>query len=122
MRKSLALALLFLVLAGCVSQPKPGANQIPIKLIINFSGYSQEFDVNVSENSSAFDALKKVILVDYTDYPGAGLFINKMGNVSNSKDRYWMFYVNGTLANVGVSSYVINQSVVIEMRYEKPSW
>jgi len=122
MKRSLALVFIFLVLAGCVSQPQPGTNQIPVKLIINFSGYSQEFDVNVSENSTAFDALKKVILIDYTDYPGAGVFINKIGNLSNSKDRYWMFYVNGTLAGVGLSSYLINQSVVIEMRYEKPAW
>ncbi len=122
MKKSLALVFIFLVLAGCVSQPKPGINQIPIKLILNFSGYSQEFDVNVSENSTAFDALKKVIPIGYTDYPGAGVFINKIGNVSNSNDRYWMFYVNGTPADVGLSAYVINQSVVIEMRYEKPAW
>jgi hypothetical protein len=122
MRKSLAMAALFLLLAGCVSQPKIGTNQIPVKLILNFSGYSQEFDVNVSENSTAFDALMKVVQIDYTNYPGAGLFVNKIGNVSNSKDSYWMFYVNGTLADVGLSAYLINESVVIEMRYEKPAW
>jgi hypothetical protein len=122
MRKSLALVLLFLVIAGCIGQPKLGENQIPVKLIINFSGYSQEFSTTVQENSTAFDLLNRFVPIDYTDYPGAGVFINRIGNISNSNDKYWMFYVNGSLASVGLSAYLINQSVAIEMRYEKPKW
>lgn len=121
MKANLALLALFLVLTGCVNQPQTGANQIPIKLIVNFSDYSQSFNLNVSGNSTAFDALKGAMPIDYTDY-GTGAFINGIGNTSNSDDHYWMFYVNGTLSDIGLSAYLINESVVIEMRYEKPVW
>ncbi len=123
MRKELLIALaLILSLTGCVNQPNIGSNQIPIKLIVNYSGYSQTFDVNVSENSTAFDLLKKFVQLDYKESPGLGAFINSINNVSNTNTDYWMFYVDGNLSGVGVSAYVINQSAVIEMRYEKPSW
>jgi len=121
MRKSLALVLLFLVIAGCIGQPKLGENQIPVKLIINFSGYSQEFSTTVQENSTAFDLLKQYALLDYTT-SAFGAFINGINNVSNAGDKYWMFYINGKQAEVGVSSYFINDSVIIEMRYERPVW
>jgi len=121
MRKSLALVLLFLVLAGCIGQPKLGTNQIPVKLIINYSDHVQTFDVAVPENTSAFDLLKQYALLDYTT-SAFGAFINSINNVSNAGDKYWMFYVNGTLADVGLSAYLINQSMVMEMRYESPKW
>lgn len=123
MRKELLVVLaLVLSISGCVNQPNIGSNQIPVKLIVNYSGYSQTFDVNVSENTTAFDLLKGHVKIAYKDYPGMGVFINSIENVSNSQDNYWMFYVDGNLSGVGVSAYVINQSTVIEMRYEKPSW
>jgi len=121
MRKSLALVLLFLVLAGCIGQPKLGTNQIPVKLIINYSDHVQTFDVAVPENTSAFDLLKQYALLDYTT-SAFGAFINSINNVSNAGDKYWMFYINGKQAEVGVSSYFINDSVIIEMRYERPAW
>jgi len=121
MRKSLALLFLFLVLAGCIGQPKLGTNQIPVKLIINYSDHVQTFDVAVPENTSAFDLLKQYALLDYTT-SAFGAFINSINNVSNAGDKYWMFYTNGKQAEVGVSSYFINDSVIIEMRYERPVW
>ena len=123
MRKELLIVFaLVLSLSGCINQPNIGSNQIPVKLIVNYSGYSQTFDVNVSENSTAFDLLKKFVHLDYKESPGLGAFINSINNVSNTNTDYWMFYIDGNQSGVGVSSYFINKSVTIEMRYEKPSW
>ena len=123
MKKELLIVLaLVLSITGCVNQPNIGTNQIPVKLIVNYSGFSQTFDVNVSENTTAFDLLKGHVKIAYKDFPGVGVFINSIENISNSQDKYWMFYVDGNLSGVGVSAYVINQSTVIEMRYEKPAW
>lgn len=110
------------MLTGCISQPKIGTNEIPVKLIINYSDFSQVFETKVLENSTVFDLLKNYTQLDYTDYPGVGVFINRINNLSNSQEKFWMFYVDGNLSGVGVSAYVINKSIVIEMRYEKPSW
>ena len=111
------------MLTGCVGQTI-GTNEIPVKLIINYSDHFDVFNATVLENSSVFDLLTSVLGtgLEYSESPGLGAFINGINNVSNSQTDYWMFYVEGNLSNVGVSSYLIDHSVTIEMRYEKPVW
>jgi hypothetical protein len=122
-RKALLSVFVLLIASGCIAQPQnTGMDQIPVTLTLNYSGHSQTFEATVPGNSSVLDLLSRYATLDYTDYLGAGAFINSINNVSNSEDSYWMFYVNGTLADVGVSAYLINQSIAVEMRYEKPSW
>jgi len=121
-KELLIVFALVLSITGCINQPNIGSNQIPVKLVVNYSGYSQSFDTTVLENTSAFDLLKKFVLLDYKESPGLGAFINGINNVSNTNTDYWMFYIDGNQSGVGVSSYFINKSVTIEMKYEKPSW
>ena len=55
----------------------------------------------------------------YKYYRRYGAFITSMCNVENDKINsvYWMFYVNGHEATVGVSIYTVQPNDVLEMRY-----
>ena len=113
------LVFLFILLAGCIGQ-KIGENQIPVTLIINYSGNAIRFETSVLENSSVLDLLKNKTALTYKEFPGLGVFVESINNISNSQTEYWMFYVDGNLSSTGVSNYLINKKVVIEMRYEEP--
>ena len=85
----------------------------------------------VSSLSTAFDVMNAVAAqahpcyqFKYKTYSGMGAYITSICGVAPNHEAkmYWMYYVNGKKANVGVSSYVPNQNDVITWKYEKVSW
>ncbi len=86
--------------------------------------------VSVSSAASAFDVLKAASQVQncykfrYKNYSGLGAYITSICGVQqNHEERmYWMFYVNGKKASVGVSSFFPKAGDVITMKYEKVNW
>lgn len=60
---------------------------------------------------------------DYAEkqYPGMGTLIEQLGPIINGTgNKYWQYYVNGTLAPVGVDEYELNENDTIEWRFEAP--
>ena len=53
-------------------------------------------------------------------YASLGVFVDGIADVSSNKTAglYWIFSVNGTKANVGVSSYQIQPGDSIAWNYE----
>ena len=78
----------------------------------------------VNQEETAFDVLVAAqncpcYNFEYKNYTGYGAFITSMCNVANDEinSNYWMFYVNGQEASVGVSNYTVQPNDELEMRY-----
>ena len=53
------------------------------------------------------------------DYLSMGKFIDSINGIKNTGSQYWIYYVNGEKANVGVSNYKINKGDIVSWKYEK---
>jgi len=58
--------------------------------------------------------------IDFKDktYSGMGKLIEEINGISNG-DKYWIYYVNGQKANIGISNYKIKAGDVVSWKYEK---
>lgn len=123
MRRILGALLLAILLAGCAAEELPaGDNKIPITLVINYGTFNHTYDLMVNQSSVLFDVLAENVNMSYTEDPTYGAFITAINGVESAGGKYWMYYVNGELAQVGVSSYIVQSNDVIEFRYEVPSF
>lgn len=54
------------------------------------------------------------------DYGSLGLLVTKIGEKENSQDnKYWHYYVNGQLADIGAGNYKLNGGEKIEWVFEE---
>lgn len=99
-------------------------NNIKVSLIIQETKYETE----VREGSTVFELMKKIKeenndekLFDfkYTENPSLGVFINEINGQVGGNDGYWIYYVNGIEAGVGISNYKVNNGDQISWKYEK---
>lgn len=58
------------------------------------------------------------------NYPGIGFFVNEMNGTKNDnkQGKYWVYYLNGQSAQVGISNQKINSGDNIEWKYEKSTF
>ena len=80
--------------------------------------------LHLQSGASAFDALKEASNQDScfrfrVKMYSFGPYIEGICNVEQNKtaQRYWMFYVNGKMAKVGVGSYKVQQNDNITFKY-----
>jgi hypothetical protein len=52
------------------------------------------------------------------DYGSMGFFIDSLNTIPNANGKYWILYINGTLAPRGVSQTILHTNDHIEWRYE----
>ncbi len=55
------------------------------------------------------------------EYPGMGYFVEEINGIANDNKtgKYWILYINGESAKVGVSGYVLKPNDNILWKYEK---
>lgn len=70
------------------------------------------------DGKNALEILKKSANIR-TEETVIGVFVSKINDVENDNQHYWMFYVNGDLANVSADQYQTKNTDKIEWRYEK---
>lgn len=53
-------------------------------------------------------------------FPGMGEFVEEINGIANDKlaGKYWIYYVNGAPAQIGISQYTPKQNDIIEWKYE----
>jgi len=86
----------------------------------------RKYEIAVPENSTVFDlmsALKQRGDFDFKgkNSTGLGFFVEEINGLKNnpSDNTYWIYYVNGKAANVGISNYILKPNDVITWKYEK---
>jgi len=119
-----------LAFTGCVDDEEPVTEPVSVALVIDYAGVIMDNGVSVTDTlevemtpgSTAFDLLNAHTTLNYTEDPLYGAFVTHINNVGNVDGKYWMFYVNGEMASVGISAYVLNDNDLILMRLEAASW
>ena len=104
------------------SEESPLADTIPITLLIE----GDEYEVNAAPGSSVYDVMawaqeNSILNFKGSDFPGLGFLVEEInGRSQNSKTgEYWIYYVNGKMAKVGISMYILKENDVISWRYKK---
>lgn len=105
-----------------VSIAPPKENLISASLVVDDNTY----EVSLPQGSSAYDLVR--IAADQTDFSfkgkefkGVGFFVEEiMGIAGDTKEnKYWIYYINGEKAKVGVSDYTVQPEDTITWKYEK---
>lgn len=126
-------ALIGLVVLGVVSRDRTQVDVLPVQesqgqenviqatLVVEDRTYA----VSLSEGGSAYDLMVKAQETsDFQfrgkEFPGLGFFIQEMNGLEQSPrlGKYWIYYINGTKAEVGISAYTVNLHDIISWRYE----
>lgn len=126
-------ALIGLVVLGVVSRDRTQVDVLPVQesqgqeniieatLVVEDRTYA----VSLPKGSSAYDLMVKAQETsDFQfrgkEFPGLGFFIQEMNGLEQSPRlaKYWIYYINGTKAEVGISAYTVNSHDIISWRYE----
>ncbi|NVN96774.1 DUF4430 domain-containing protein [Candidatus Nomurabacteria bacterium] len=94
---------------------------IKVSLIIEDKKYEGEF----KDGATVFEVMQKLkeenneFDFKYTEHTGLGIFIDEMNGKKGGRDGYWIYYVNGKEASIGISNYKIKNGDIISWKYEK---
>ncbi|GEM_PF-5730168 len=122
---SLLFFYIFPINTGVNTHNESGNVTVYLKILFNGAGEDIFKNISVERGSTVFDVIRdNVDELRYKTYPGMGAYITSIGGVEENKEKglFWLFYVDGKLANVGVSSYQIDKSINISLSYEPSPW
>jgi len=99
-----------------ISHQGNGESQNALIIVsLNFGG-KEIIKEEVATNISVMEALKSITNVT-TAYNGK--FVVGIDNITQDQDHAWFYYVNGFLANVGASEYIIQPGDVIRWDFHR---
>lgn len=94
---------------------------LPITLLVE----KDEYQVDVEQNSSVYDAMVKAsktssLSFEGTQFAELGFFLEEINGLRQSSKlgKYWIYYINGQKAEVGISMYKLQAYDVISFKYE----
>ena len=104
-------------------EEKGGGQSIETILEIGDTSYAD----TTTEKMSVYDFMSKLRSegkINFTEqnYVGMGEFIKSINGISNSNNLVWIYYVNGTEAQIGISNYKITPGDVVSWKYEKSDY
>lgn len=81
---------------------------------VSFTAYSTVYEVIKNLNDSG------QIKVDFKDYNGLGYFVDGIDGIKSDtfRAKYWIYYINGAKAQVGISNYELKSGDIITWKYE----
>lgn len=86
-------------------------------------------EISIPEQSTVYNlmiSLKQRGDLDFKgkDSSGLGFFVEEINGIKNNikENTFWIYYVNGKTANVGVSYYILKTNDIINWKYEKPQF
>lgn len=92
------------------------------KTFLEINGEKYEAEINGGASVYNFmDKLRSEGKINFKEknYSGIGKFIEEINGVKGNGDKYWIYYVNGKKAKVGVSDYKLNIGDIVSWKYEK---
>lgn len=105
------------------------AEKIAVELttvVISGPGVSERCELELSEPETAHQVMQQAaeqcgFSYQWKKYASLGVFVDALAGVTTNKTKgkYWIYYVNGTKANVGVSSYTIVSGDELLWKYEQ---
>lgn len=106
--------------SGETAEQKNSAQKIKTFLEINDVRYEAE----IAEETSVYglmSLLKNDGKINFTEttYIGMGKLITGINGMKSGGERTWIYYVNGTQAQVGVSNYILKPGDIVTWQYEE---
>jgi hypothetical protein len=89
-----------------------------LKIADPTSGFTLEATKDIPAGTSAFDAMRQVVVVDHRRLTGIGQFVTGLCGVDARRGRFWALYVNGKFANQGISSIKLVADTEIEWKMQ----
>jgi len=69
------------------------------------------------DGKNALELLKKAAKVEYEDSAN-GAFVSSINGIKNSDKEYWIFYLDGKMAEVASDKYTTKSTDTIEWKYQ----
>lgn len=106
-----------------IAAPSPTVNQTKVTLRINAGSAAGNYPIPYIEGETAYQLLVRIananhFSINAKDY-GWGMFVEGIGNLNNTRDICWFFYINGKISEVGSSAYQVLPNDLIEWRYHE---
>jgi hypothetical protein len=83
------------------------------------------YKANIKEGATLYDAMSNIQSVkdnNFTfsgkEFPSLGFFVEEINGIKYGSGKYWLYYVNGKEASVGVSKYVLKEGDIISWKQE----
>jgi hypothetical protein len=83
------------------------------------------YQVSVPEGSSAYDLMVRAqetsdFQFKGREFPGLGFFVQELNGVAENprQGMFWIYYINGEQAKVGISAYAVRADDIISWKYE----
>lgn len=103
--------------------------QLPVKIPAVLQVEQESFWAEIPEGSTAYDLMVLVSKQsDFTfhgrNFPGLGFFVDEIQEKKENQKEgiHWIYSINGKVAIVGVSSYIIQPNDVISWNYENSDY
>ncbi|TET53455.1 MAG: DUF4430 domain-containing protein, partial [Actinobacteria bacterium] len=104
---------------------KDKSDKCSVSLLVNKGASAKTYPTKLACSSTVFDLLKTAsaqygFSLKYKNY-SFGVFITEIDGLKEDKasSMYWLYYINGNLANKGASEKKINEGDKILWKYEK---
>jgi len=110
------VAIISLGLAGITGFIVSDGGNLEVQVDIDNGVNTTTHIVTLNPKESAFDALKRVAVVDYRIY-ATGIFITGINGIMQDENHYWLYFVNGKMPEVGCDFYYPKDGDVITFRY-----
>lgn len=105
---------------------EPTTEDTENKTCATFEIQNNKNAVCLSGAPTAYDAMQKLILdkkitAQMKEFPGLGFFVEEINGIKNNPqtNEYWIYYINGASAQIGISQYKIKNNDLITWKYEK---
>jgi hypothetical protein len=130
------LLLVTVIGAGCVGKQNTNTtadinsdvitqvvSEVKVDLIISADDESTTYSTVAREGFSVLDVLQLVSdensFALETQESSFGVYVEGLaGKTGGDNNKYWMYYVNGESATVGVADYIIEEGDSIEFKFE----
>ena len=99
--------------------------QETINISLSIEGVYTNKSIPVAVGDTVYEVLQTLneddseLLLVAKEYPGLGILIEGMnGKINGEDDKYWQYFVNDTMPQVGADKLELKDGDVVEWRYE----
>ncbi len=102
-------------------QTDPNLDLISAKFYVEGKMYTLVY----TKGSSVYEFMKELAANDEFTFSGQnyggqlGFFVNQVNGIQNANNHYWIYYINGEKAKMGISNYILDDGDIITWNYEE---
>lgn len=109
-----------------ISQNKQNEEPRTINISLTIDGIYTDKPVEASLGNTVLEILEslnredKNLVLMTKEYSGLGILVEGMGGNKNGDDnRYWQYFVNGLMPQIGADKFELQNGDFVEWRFEK---